>query len=341
MARDRGAVLDTFTHPSHRGPDGGPLRTDVAVRSEPGNRSALVLVSGTHGAEGFAGSACQLAVLADQVDLGRGIDLVAVHALNPFGFAHLRRVNEDNIDINRNFVDHREVGDDKSYDEAHPWLVPADWEGPAHAAADEKLMELGARIGLRTLQAAITGGQYRHPDGLFYGGREPCWSNRTWREIVRRHIARYHSVGYIDLHTGLGQWAGTEPIFRGGRDRDAMARARAWYGDALTSDDGGTASSTPIDGNTARALAEELPASTVLTAITLEFGTREALTVLRALQADNWLWQRADPRSDPRRAEIHGLMRDAFSPLDVDWQNAVVARGGRVIAAAVAGLADT
>ena len=29
-----------------------------------------------------------------------------IHALNPFGFAHLRRANEDNVDLNRNFVDH-------------------------------------------------------------------------------------------------------------------------------------------------------------------------------------------------------------------------------------------
>ena len=41
-----------------------------------------------------------------QVDLaGDNLSIVLLHASNPYGFAWGRRVNEDNVDLNRNFVD--------------------------------------------------------------------------------------------------------------------------------------------------------------------------------------------------------------------------------------------
>lgn len=93
----------------------------------------LVLVSDTHGAEGFAGSACQLRALHEAA--WTGLPVVLVHALNPFGFSHRRRVNEDNIDVNRNFVDHAAVPPDGGYGTLHSALLPTDWDGPGHGAS--------------------------------------------------------------------------------------------------------------------------------------------------------------------------------------------------------------
>lgn len=66
-------------------------------------------ISGTHGPEGFVGSAIQTAMLTffkkhstyENKDLPT---LVFVHALNAYGFKHNRRVNENNVDLNRNFL---------------------------------------------------------------------------------------------------------------------------------------------------------------------------------------------------------------------------------------------
>jgi len=66
----------------------------------------LVLISGTHGIEGFAGSACQAGILHAGIELPPDTGLLLVHAINPYGFAWGRRVNEDNVDLNRNFVSH-------------------------------------------------------------------------------------------------------------------------------------------------------------------------------------------------------------------------------------------
>ena len=76
--------------------------------------------------------------------------LVLVHANNPHGFAHQRRVNEDNIDLNRNFIDFdAEIPDSPGYAELHPALVPDAWDGPARDAADAAIADYKAREGLQ------------------------------------------------------------------------------------------------------------------------------------------------------------------------------------------------
>ncbi|MCM3883291.1 M14 family metallopeptidase [Frankia sp. R82] len=341
-AAERGAHVESSTLDGLRGPSGEPLSTDVARIGAAAGPAVLVLVSGTHGTEGFAGSACQLRVLRETS--WPDLPIVFVHALNPFGFAHRRRVNEDNIDVNRNFIDHDRPPAPGGYGELHDALLPGDWDGPAHAAADTALFAHADRLGLREVQQRITGGQYTHPDGLFYGGAAPSWSNRTWRGIIRTFLAGYEHVAYVDLHSGLGTRGAAEPIFRGGPDPDAPRRARAWYGDGLTDSDAGTSSSTPIGGNSARALVQELSdpgslASTPeITAITCEFGTQDGLTVLRALQADNWLWQQREPVADAVRAHIGELVRDAFNPDDPRWRADVLDNGLATVTRAATGV---
>jgi hypothetical protein len=195
-----------------------------------------------------------------------------------------------------------------------------------------------AEVGDRAFQQAVTRGQYRHADGLFYGGREPTWSQRLLRTVVARQMARAARVGYIDLHTGLGPRAVGEPIFRGGRDPDARRRAESWYGPAVTASEDGSSSSTPIVGNTATAVADGLHRGEQLTAITLEFGTQPGPRVLPALCADNWLHQHM-PAAEAARDPIKALMREAFAPdEDADWRTRVLDRAHEVFEQAFAGL---
>ena len=84
-----------------------PLTIDITVVGAAKPTSALVLSSGVHGVEGLFGSAVQLAFLEQlaarwQPPLVR--PLFCIHAINPFGFAWQRRFNEDNVDLNRNFL---------------------------------------------------------------------------------------------------------------------------------------------------------------------------------------------------------------------------------------------
>jgi hypothetical protein len=58
-ARIAGAEVTAFAL-DKRGPDGGKLSTDVAWLGPPDAHRVLVTISGTHGVEGFFGSATQI-----------------------------------------------------------------------------------------------------------------------------------------------------------------------------------------------------------------------------------------------------------------------------------------
>lgn len=253
-AKGAGAALTTYAHPG-QGPDGGALATDVARLGESNAPNLFIATSATHGVEGFCGSGCMVGFLEKRLhaELPRGTAMVLVHAINPHGFAHERRVNEDNVDLNRNFVDHAAPrAPNAAYDAIHAMQVPEDWDGPARAEADRHIAAYIAAHGMKTYQAAVTGGQYTHPDGLFYGGRAPVWSHRTWREIIKTHVAPVRRVAYVDFHTGLGPRGYGEPISREAPDSPVFHRARAWYGAEVTSTRGGTSTSAVVEGDTSR-----------------------------------------------------------------------------------------
>src|ERR1700736_3121729 len=177
-AKAAGAALHAYEHPSQRGPGGEKLSVDVAVVGPADASRCLLLISGTHGVEGFAGSGCQVGFFRDSWygALDRNTCAVVVHALNPYGFAWIRRVNEDNVDLNRNFQDFtKPLPRNEAYDGLHSMLIPSDWDGAGRRAADAQLQEFLRRNGIAALQAAVSAGQYSHPDGLFFGGVAETW----------------------------------------------------------------------------------------------------------------------------------------------------------------------
>jgi hypothetical protein len=149
--------------PTCRGSKNEELGCDVASLGASNAKSLLVLISGTHGVEGFCGSGCQVGYLADRLDqaLSPESAVVLIHAINPFGFSWLRRVNEDSVDLNRNFHKFSDpLPSSQSYEALHDWLMPSDWEGEPRARADAALQGYIAKKGLMALQAEIAGGQY-------------------------------------------------------------------------------------------------------------------------------------------------------------------------------------
>ncbi len=81
-------------HPVARGAQGEELSIDVAVLGRADAHEVLVPHLGTHGAEGFCGSGCQVDFLRDDAFVteveNAGVRVVFLHALNPYGFSHIR-----------------------------------------------------------------------------------------------------------------------------------------------------------------------------------------------------------------------------------------------------------
>ena len=320
-ARARQLTVETHALPDLHGSEGEPLAMDVALLG-PGDASGLlVLTSATHGIEGYCGSGCQVGLLRDDrfVDAVRDARMAVlfVHAVNPHGFSHGRRVNEDNVDLNRNFRDFAQpIADNAAYAEIHPLLLPETWPPPADNEA--KIAAWIAARGERAFQAALTSGQYSFPDGLFYGGSRPTWSNRTLRGVVRRHGAHRGRIGWIDFHTALGPRGHGEKIYAG-RDAAAdLARTKSWWGGEVTSFYDGSSTSAALSGIVNGAAYDECR-GVELAMIALEYGTLPLPEVFAALRADHWLHNHADAPAG-QRAAIRQQMRAAFYDEADDWK---------------------
>lgn len=337
-AQDRQARIQSIELPEHRGALGEVLAMDVA-RLGPAQASRLIIVSaGTHGPEGFCGSGCQVALLRDDDLLRRldesGLGLLLVHAVNPHGFSHLRRVNEDNIDLNRNHVDFaRPLPVNADYAAVDALALPANW--PPTAEQHAALADYIAQHGMAAYRAALSRGQYTVPDGLFYGGTAPSWSNRTIRALLREHAATVTHLAWIDVHTGLGPWGHGEKIFPGRAAGLPLARS-LWGADVLAMFEAGSAS-PDVSGPVVSAAYDECPQA-LFAPMGLEFGTLPDQQVLDRLRADCWL-HRHPEADDVQRRAIRRDVRDAFYCDDDAWKGMVLGQARVVMLQTVLGLA--
>ena len=324
------------------GPGGEPLFTDVVRFGDSDAHRTLIMTSATHGVEGFCGSGAMVGFLRSGLlgELPKGVAWVLVHALNPYGFSHLRRVTEGNIDLNRNVRDYKMAPPkNAAYAEIHSLLVPADCDGPARAAADASIASYIDAKGIKEFQAAVTAGQYDFADGLFYGGRAPTWSNRTWRELLRAHGAAVDHLVHVDFHTGLGPRGECELICAEKPDSPQYQRARDWFGDTVKTPLDGSSESAMVHGPLVSAVSDELP-DVELTWVAPEYGTLPLMEVLDALRGDNWLHVRGDAGSKQGR-EISRRNRDAFYGDDPQWKSQIFERAVVILRQCFAGIADS
>jgi hypothetical protein len=328
-----GLHVESHIHPL-LGRDGETLALDVVLDGPPDADALLILSSGCHGVEGFCGSGAQLALLDDPTWKQAGMAVLYLHALNPYGFSWWRRVTQENVDLNRNFLDFNQpLPANPGYDELASLLVPAQW--PPSPQVDMALGQLLAERGQRALQQAVSSGQYDHPEGLFYGGRNPTWSHITLRQVLRQHGRAARRIGWIDLHSGLGPSGVGECIFAGSGSA-ALARARRWWGSGVTADDAGS-SSASLNGQMWTALEEECPQAEY-TGIALEFGTLPLMAVLQALRAEQWLENH--PEADAAiHQRIKQQMRNAFYVDETDWKQRVVTQAAEAARCAMRELA--
>jgi hypothetical protein len=334
-------TVQSVLHP-RAGRDGELLATDVVLDGPSDAQRLLIVSSACHGVEGFCGSGIQVAMLHDEAwrrtAHEAGVAVLYVHALNPFGFSWWQRTTHENVDLNRNFRDFSQpLPRNVAYDDIASWVVPAEWPPGKEVLA--AISGYVAEHGAAAWQAAVSGGQYHHADGLFYGGDRPTWSNVTVRQILQTYAAGVTQLAWIDLHTGLGPSGVGEPIFGCRTEPAAVARARAWWGEGVTLLDDGTSASSPLTGLLWHVPHEECPQAEY-TAIGLEFGTVPVTEMIDALRADQWLSNHPDA-SAHQHAAIKRQVRDAFYTDNSAWKSQVTAQTLDAARRAVRGLTQT
>ena len=329
------ARLRSFS-PALDAPDGAPLATDSAwIGPETASR-VLVILGGTHGIEGFAGTAviCDLLAELAHERLPDDLAILCVHALNPWGYAWHRRCDAAGVDLNRNCIDfNRPLPQNPGYTELRPWLFEPDSE--RRQQAFQAYIELH---GQTAFEIAVSGGQYHDPAGPFYGGREPCHGRRVVETLIADYRLGVRRLGVIDVHTGLGTWGNGEIICDHLPGSDGADTARRWYGNACTLPALGTSSSVPKTGLLDYAWHAVMTAGSCY--VTLEYGTYQTQELFDVLLQDHRFWAEhgAAAARHPDRAALVGAMQAHFCPDDPQWRRQVLLQARRVIRQAMAGL---
>lgn len=333
-----GARLQHHACPA-RGPRGEALHLDAAWLGEPGAPKVLMVLSGTHGIEGFCGSGFQVHWLRAGLHRALPTDtaVLFVHAVNPYGFAWLRRVNEDNVDLNRNYLDWSQPPpDNPGYREIAGAILPARLDGPEAAEAEAVLARYRQQVGELAFFRAMASGQFIDPKGLFYGGSGPTWSNRTLHGVMGEFLGHATDVTCIDFHTGLGPYGYGDLISDHEPGTGGAQRVRQFWGDGVSESRKGQTLPLVADGPTHFGVTRALAHARV-TFGTLEFGTYARDSGRAALRADNWLHVHGDPLG-PQAAPIKQALRRQYYPDTADWKEAVLFRGHQLARMALAGL---
>ena len=329
LARDRfreaasraGAAVHTLGFAA-QGPRGEALSTEIAWLGPPRPRRVLLHTSGLHGIEAYTGSAVQLALLESPPALGPDDALVLAHVLNPFGMAWLRRTNENNVDLNRNFLVNGEAfaGAPRLYRVLDPLLNPQ--SPPAHDGFRMRAAATAVRYGFHRVKQAIAEGQYEFARGLFYGGRELQPGPHAFGEWVKAHLTGVQDLFALDLHTGLGRRGTDTLILERGVAATAPATLSVALGRTLIDPNLPSVAYT-VRGSFGSALPHWLPGAR-LDFLLQEIGTYPPVHVIHALREENrWHFFGDGSIVHPAKARL----REILCPAAVEWRRRAVARG--------------
>jgi Protein of unknown function (DUF2817) len=310
------------------GSEGERLTCDIAVFGEDTTDIAVIVITGTHGVEGYCGSAILHSWLTSQVDntLTENIKIVLVHAINPWAFSHNTRTTENNVDLNRNFLLNRASYErhNLSYDKLVPFLhvksYSADQNLINHKAYKAFLDQHGWHIENEMLQ-----GQTHRADGLFYAGKQPEWANLTFRKIVNEHLSSANTIGFVDWHTGVGSYGEVVHLIFDDKGSAEHAAATHWWGVKGTDGRAFNSGTVPkYEGLLCNAIRQELAKPRIAGGV-IEFGTADDYGMFRADCLDRWL--RFEGRDDKQYNQFRDDYRNANCPIDVAWRRLVLREG--------------
>lgn len=315
------------------GPRGEPLTIDTAYLGSGTPRRLLIVSSGTHGVEGPAGTALQLAYLKQlgaRVRRMKGAGVLLVHALNPYGYACGRRTNEHNIDLNRNALENFPGPPNRAYARLNAWLNPP---SPPHGT--DFFLVRGAwhliTKGPAAIKQAIAGGQYEFPKGIFYGGTGMAESTRRFIQILGDATFRsVERVVHIDVHTGLGRHGEYKLLVDFEEKSEEFGRMREWFGaQSVQGNRPNRSIAYRVSGGLTALVARTFPNAEVYPAV-LEFGTHPITRVISALRAENrahFFGQRETPAGQRAKAALLAT----FFPRQTSWRTTLIKRGLRVL----------
>lgn len=342
-AKQADADCQSFEHPFARTASNAVLTLDTAWLGPRDAKNVMVMISGTHGPESYAGAAIQLDWLKRHTAFpSSSMAMLLVHGANPFGWAHCSRTTENNVDLNRNFIDHDQPPSEAPLAHRVQTLLSlSNAKGPRYTAILLGLVRLLLGVGMKQVVNAISNGQYSHPKGIGFGGNCAEWSNQIVQSFLSEKLRHAEQVAIIDWHTGVGDYA--KPCFLcfDAPNSAAYQRARHWWGEGVDKSNASYASGERPDYqglliNAARDIAQATGAKT--TSSVIEFGTYANHKMLKGLIIDRWLRCDAKDASAETIAHLQEQVLRLFYPTDSEWRTQVLEQGALIISQGLAGL---
>ena len=173
----------------------------------------IILTTGVHGMEGYIGTT-MLEVFFREIYPTLDPDntgILVVANVNPYGMKYFRRYNENNVDLNRNFIldwESHDLSSNKEYPKVDTFLGPTGkirngfWHEVSFYLS---LAKTAVTDGADTISDALLTGQYEYPQGVYYGGNGDEISTAYLKDVFGKCLdGSYENIVHIDIHSGYG-----------------------------------------------------------------------------------------------------------------------------------------
>ena len=298
----------------------------------------IVLTTGVHGIEGYIGAAMldvffgELYPTLDRSDTG----VLVVANVNPYGMKHLRRYNENNVDLNRNFIldwDSFDLSSNRDYPKVDTFLGPEGKIGNAlwhEAGFYLSLAKAALTEGADTVSDALLTGQYEYPQGVYYGGSGDEASTVYLKDVFSRCLdSGYENIVHIDIHSGYGPRYNMvifNSVFETMTEAESVAAFG--YGNVIAHDSESFYATTGDTTDFFYRLAQAKGAETDLFSTCFEFGTigdeffDTILSLKYTVDENRNHWYPTDNETSAQI--VHENYMELFYPTETQWRQKTV-----------------
>ena len=298
----------------------------------------VVLTTGVHGVEGYIGSVmldvffAEIYPTLDRENTG----VLVIANVNPYGMKYYRRYNENNVDLNRNFIldwDTFDLASNKEYPKVDTFLGPTGRIGNALWHEAGFYLSLGKTAitdGAGTISDALLTGQYEYPQGVYYGGTGDEASTVYLKEVFAGCLdSDYENIVHIDIHSGYGPRYNMV-IFNSVYETmtEAESQAAFGYNYIIAHDSEAFYATTGDTTDFFYRLAEQKQADTALFSTCFEFGTigdaffDTILSLKYTVDENRNHWY---PTGNETTARIiHENYMELFYPTETAWREKAV-----------------
>lgn len=306
----------------------------------------LIISSGVHGVEAFVGSAIQglfLNEIAPKLST-ENLGILLIHSVNPFGYKTLRRVSENNVDLNRSFSINDQIFKNKNPGYAKVESVlnpqrPTDLSSLRYYFSFFEMAWLIIKHSMKPLRQAILQGQYSYPKGLYFGGQNFEPQNQILGNLFKEIAQGYRKILMIDLHTGYGK-KGHLHLLGGKKLTQSQKQGLSKLFPNKTVETGADEDFYSVFGDFTDFYNQLKPLTSRFHPITFEFGTLDSQTYTGAIRSINTMivenqGHHHGYQSTKDKETVKNWMKKMYYPEDSEWRAKVLSDSKAAIETAI------